>query len=214
MNGLKLGFAGVCLSILAYIFLSSNDRADIKISVDNKATIEKIAVFKTDDKLAIKDIKPHKLSENSKNTIVRDNRNYYSEQFECFLQEDAEFSIPCRQNVKPVSAFTIKPDTIKQLFIGDSILLPEVNDVSYKATVKKRTVGKNGSVSLVASLEGEGKRYYSIMTEDDNASYITLVSPEGVFEFEALNGQGYTYRSSDINNSMIDYSKSDSISID
>lgn len=210
MKFIKLIASLVVISGVLFAFISTFVNSDKSYHNNNKLEEE---LSSSQDNLSNIDInvknnpdyKPFEKIYNIKKELDYDN------DFECLPIEDVSEMSPCRSNVKPIEAFKINNYNIKNLFVGDSIILPEINQLSYRAIVKNRRVNKNGSVTVTASLDSEDKKFYSVMTQDNNSTYITLVSPEGSFEFEANGKYGYVYSSSDINNSMIDYSKTDAI---
>lgn len=118
-----------------------------------------------------------------------------------------------KKKVKPLSAFKVEKGIIRSLRVGDTIILPEINDVSYELKVEKFAIErKSKSVTLTASIEGEDDIYQALLTEGTSGyAYITVNSSSGIFEMEIYNGNGYIYNSKDIKNAMIDYSKTDAL---
>ncbi len=116
-----------------------------------------------------------------------------------------------KKGVTPLLAFSMKKDSIKNLRVNDHLELPELEGAVYDLKADSRTVNKNGSVTIKASIEGEDRKYYTVLTEGESASFITAYTPEGVYEFEMINGSGYVYRATDINSARIDYSHPDGI---
>lgn len=132
--------------------------------------------------------------------------------FETADLEEALAEHSPKRGISPIGAFKLGCGEISKLRHGDTISLPQVNGIGYNAKVKRRQKNTNGTITLTAGLEHEDKKYYSVITEGRESVLITLVSPEGSFEMEHYNGSGYIYSTADINNSMMDYSKTDGVS--
>jgi len=128
--------------------------------------------------------------------------------FEYASVDDMEEKIPFKKNVKPIEAFTLKTGSIKKLRKGDSII-PEINNIEYELKVSSRQKNPDGSITLRAEIVDDDSINFSLMTEGKNTAFITLNSPEGSYQLEAYNGNGYVYVTNDIKRANIDYSKTD-----
>ena len=115
------------------------------------------------------------------------------------------------EEVTPLAAFHMKQNTIKEIELGDTILLPSIDGNSYKLLITHKEVSPRGNVSIDGSFSEEGITYTAILTEGSHAAFISMNTPEGTYEIELLNGIGYAYMSNDINKAKIDYSKSDEV---
>ncbi len=137
-------------------------------------------------------------------------KQIFSDSFEYADIEEMKTKMKPKPKVEPMGAYTFKKNSIKGLFVGDSLVLPEINGQEYTLKTESTKVNSNGSVTVKSSIEGQ-EGSYAIMTEGEKASFITINTSEGVFELETLNGNGYIYSSADMRNAMIDYSKTDEV---
>jgi hypothetical protein len=115
------------------------------------------------------------------------------------------------KNVEPVGAVYMKKGNISKSNVGDTIVLPVSDDISYDIKIVKKINNNDGSVSLTGIYEDAGTKYHAIFTEAESVSFVSVTTPNGVHEFDITNEEGYVYKSSDINNARIDYSKPDTI---
>jgi len=122
-----------------------------------------------------------------------------------------KYEMPHKKGVEPIAAFTYKPGTIKALRKGDSIVLPEINNIKYELKVTKTKLNEDGSKTVTATIEGGNSVDFALLTEGKNTAFMTLNSPEGVYQVEIFNGKGYVYNSRDIAHAYIDFSKSDEV---
>jgi len=116
-------------------------------------------------------------------------------------------------DVSPISALRMKQGTIKEIEIGDSILLPSIEGISYELSITHKEVSSRGNVSIDGSFSENGVKYTAILTEGSNAAFISMNTPEGTYEIELLNGIGYVYANSDIDKAKIDYTKTDEVKV-
>jgi len=113
--------------------------------------------------------------------------------------------------VEPISAIRINKELIKTVNIGDILVLPELDGVSYELEITHRTVSANGNISLNGTFSENGIPYHSIITEGGKSTLMSFSTPTGSYEVELLDGLGYIYLNADIENEKIDYTKSDVI---
>lgn len=125
--------------------------------------------------------------------------------------DDTQLNIKPKVGVKPITALRMKKNTIKEIELGDSILLPSIDGNTYELTITHKEVSPRGNVSIDGSFSENGINYSAILTEGSNAAFVSMNTPEGTFEIELLNGIGYVYANSDIDKAKIDYSKSDEV---
>jgi len=118
------------------------------------------------------------------------------------------------EGVEPIAALRMKKNTIKEIELGDTILLPSIEGSTYELTVTHKEVSPRGNVSIDGSFSENGVKYTAILTEGNKAAFISMNTPEGTYEVELLNGIGYVYANSDINKAKIDYTKTDEVKID
>ncbi|HEO97898.1 MAG TPA: hypothetical protein ENO02_01205 [Epsilonproteobacteria bacterium] len=174
-------------------------------------------VRKTSETLSAQPTKtPHSLEQakikqaNSPVYIVKKGERV-EDAFEYASVDDMEEKIPFKKNVKPIEAFTLKTGSIKKLRKGDTIVLPEINNIEYELKVSDRQKNADGSITLRAEIVDDDSISFSLMTEGQNTAFITLSSPEGTYQLEVYNGNGYVYDTNDIKRARIDYSKTDAM---
>ena len=125
--------------------------------------------------------------------------------------EEVKEHFPTKKGISPLIAIAIPKGAVSQLNIGDKISLPYMGSGEYEATITSKTTHKNGSVSVMGKLDDLGNDYSIIFTEGKNMSFGTINTPNGTFEIESKNGEGYVYSTNSIDNKWIDYSKSDTL---
>jgi hypothetical protein len=123
--------------------------------------------------------------------------------------EEAEKVISKKQGVEPLFAIKIDKSTIRQLEIGETLALPYMG--GYEAKVSNKIVHKNGSVSITGNLVNADNNYVVVFTEGKSAIFGTVTTPDGAYEVETKNGQGYIYAVNDIDTKWIDYTQSDTV---
>ena len=118
--------------------------------------------------------------------------------------------LPNKHSIQPTLAVQVSSNSISSLEVGDTIQLPNIGQVSYEAIIKKKVTHDNGSVSVTGNLTGSQNSQYSVVfTEGKKTSYASFTTPEGAFEIETVNGQGYVYSVQDMENQLIDPNKED-----
>jgi hypothetical protein len=117
------------------------------------------------------------------------------------------------EGVEPIAALRMKKNTIKEIELGDTILLPSIEGSTYELTVTHKEVSSRGNVSIDGSFSENGVKYTAILTEGSKATFISMNTPEGTYEIALLNGIGYVYANSDINKAKIDYTKTDEVTV-
>jgi hypothetical protein len=148
-------------------------------------------------------------------TYQRQEENYHKNKSYTIFEEididSVRLELEPIAGVKPLAAFRMKQNTIKEIALGDTILLPSIDGNSYELTITHKEVSPRGNVSIDGSFTEDGIHYSAILTEGSHAAFISMHTPEGTFEIELLNGIGYVYKSNDINQAKIDYGKSDEV---
>jgi len=122
---------------------------------------------------------------------------------------DVEKVFPSKEGITPMVAIEMPKNSIKKLNIGDTVSLPNMGNGQFDAKITSKTTHKNGSVSVTGNLVDSGTQYSVVLTEGKNMTFGTVTTPNGSFEIEAKNGQGYVYATSDIDKGWIDYGKED-----
>lgn len=202
---------GIALWIISMGTESKSNRAEAKETKEKDTTHASLPSPK--QLTRTKDTSTLKVSSSadSEKVVYIKEKRVFDNAFEPIDITELRTSYPPMKGVEPISAFILKQNTIKDLYNGDTLTLPEINGYDYSLKIEKRVLNTNGSVTLEASLEGEDRTQLSILTEGDKTSFITLSTSEGIFEIQTLNGKGYVYSSADIKNARIDYSKTDTL---
>jgi hypothetical protein len=125
--------------------------------------------------------------------------------------EEVKKNFPSKEGISPLIAIEILKGSVSKLNIGDKISLPYMGSGEYEATITEKTIHKNGSVSVTGNLDDSGTQYSVVLTEGKNMSFGTISTPNGSFEIETKNGQGYVYSTDTIDQKWIDYGKSDTL---
>ena len=148
-------------------------------------------------------------------TYQRQEENYHKNKSYTIFEEididSVRLELEPIAGVEPIAAFRMKQNTIKEIALGDTILLPSIDGNSYELAITHKEASPRGNVSIDGGFTEDGIHYSAILTEGSHAAFISMHTPEGTFEIELLNGIGYVYKSNDINQVKIDYGKSDEI---
>jgi len=167
-----------------------------------KDNIKKESYFKKNI-ATLKNVKKEKQNENSFKKI-----NPF------FEQNIEDMNYKAKKDVNPILSYKFEQKSIYNLKCGDKITLPEINGFQFELNILNKTYNNDGSVSLKAEILGEDEKYFAILTEGENNSFITAFTPEGSFEFETNKDEGYVYDANQIKRIRINYSKPDYIKID
>ena len=205
----KILLIGMGLTLVGYIGCSSISSPTIK-SKQNSLT--KSSDTKQVTMLNSTEVDKTSKLENKELTTLEDSTPVNNTFEDIDIDEMKTILVP-KKGVEPRGAFRLPRGTIKKLQIGDAITLPEIDGQQYVVHVIRREVNSNQSVTIKASIEGESSRYYSLMTEGEKTSFITVTSPEGVYEMETVNGEGYVYNANDIRKAWINPSKTDGVAV-
>jgi len=124
-------------------------------------------------------------------------------------EEEVEKVMSKKQGIEPLFAIKIEKDSIHKIEIGESLSLGYMGD--YEAKISNKIVHKNGSVSITGNLVNSDNNYMVVLTEGKSSVFGTVTTPDGAYELETKDGQGYVYAVNDIDSRWIDYSKSDTL---
>jgi len=209
----KIILAIILFVIFFLLFMNINKETIVFNTPKQKISlVEKNKDDKTPIKAPIKLIKKeHLIIVEKDESIDIIDKEVYSEIFTELPIEDVSSVIAIKKGITPILAFSMKEGILKNLSIGDKFDLPEINGDVYTLVIDTKINNPNGSVSLSAKLDNEDSKYFSVITEGHSSSFITIQSPEGIYEMESFNGKGYVYSSREIKNKWIDYSKKDYI---
>jgi hypothetical protein len=214
--GLRIGYLLFALSLVGagFYFVPDEKNTSNKNELLTKAEVEtekpEPKAEKSKEKIEPKKIVPP-MSNDKMYNIKK--AQAFDDAFEYVDMEEMKTKRKPKPRVEPIGAYTFKKNSIKELYVNDTLTLPEVRDTEYTVKVKTKVVNPNGSIGIKASVEGQDSEYYAVMTEGDKTAFVTLYTKEGVFEFESVNGNGYVYSSSDMRNAMIDFDKTDSVKV-
>ena len=127
-----------------------------------------------------------------------------------FTQVDTDdiTTLKAKEDVKPIGGVMIKEEYISKAKEGDVIELPIFGSGTYRVQVDKKVKNPSGSTTLSGTLV-ENKNYSFVMTKGKERTFFTVSTPDGAYEIESKNGQGYIYSVKDIERERIDYSKPD-----
>ena len=118
---------------------------------------------------------------------------------------------PSKQLVKPLSTIAFDTTILKNLEPNDEIVLPPIEGQSYTLRITKKRVHNNGNIILKASLQNNSEEYTTTITHGKKLSYATISTPEGIYQIEAMAGEGYLYAVRDIDHALVNYNQSDMI---
>jgi hypothetical protein len=131
--------------------------------------------------------------------------------FETLDPQAAEITIKKKSKVEPISGFTYEQGAIKNIEIGDRLLMPDIENIRYELKVTQKRVNIDGSVTIETTVENGEPSNYAIITETKNATFVTLRAPGIVYEMEGIGGTGYIYSALEIKRAKIDYSVTDAV---
>ena len=127
--------------------------------------------------------------------------------------DDMKLETQPLQGIDPIAAISMEKNSITHSKIGDTILLPSIEGSNYEMIVKDKSTSATGNVSIHGDYMENGITYHSILTEGKGASFISMTTPTGTYEINLIQGKGYIYASSEIENKKIDYTKSDTMTV-
>ena len=204
----------LCLFSLTYILIDDTKNEEKIDTVVYKSTYEEAHLEKTVIETQI-------INQNSDNNFTMSDTgventpdSLETKTITPFNEEDIDETkliMETISGVEPISAIRINKELIKTVNIGDILVLPELDGVSYELEITHRTVSANGNISLNGTFSENGIPYHSIITEGGKSTLMSFSTPTGSYEVELLDGLGYIYLNADIENEKIDYTKSDVI---
>lgn len=124
---------------------------------------------------------------------------------------DVEKNFPSKEGIKPVTAIEMSKNSVAKLNIGDTVSLPYMGTGQFDAKITAKTTHKNGSVTVSGNLVDSNSGHSVVLTEGKNMTFGTVTTPNGSYEIEVKNGQGYVYSTDEIDKKWIDYGKSDTL---
>ena len=113
------------------------------------------------------------------------------------------------EGVEPVSAISIRQNSIHKLKVGSILRIPISDEIFYDIYIQDKTINNNGSVSINGEYKDNDIKYSAIITEGKRSLFGSITTPFGAYEIEILNEEGYVYNRNDITRVKIDFTKKD-----
>lgn len=218
----------VFIAALMYTFIShpkeiTKQKSD-SISKIMDEDVEILELPKLDDKALVLDEDENLMAEDMDNELMEEEREsqevepeivatVHDIMVESDLNEIGKKFAP-KEGITPVAGIEISKGTISSLKVGDRVLLPYMGTGEYEAEISAKTTHANGSVSVTGNLLDGTNQYSVVLTEGKNTAFGTVSTPDGSFEIETKDGQGYVYSTDEIDNKWIDYNQSDTLHSD
>jgi len=161
-----------------------------------------------DENLEINDIDTA-LEEDSKESIPPTSHDAINTIFKEANLNTITSNIPQKEGIQPLSAIKIHPNSIAKIKIGDTIVLPFMDDATYNAKISTKIKHQNGSISITGNLIDTDNTYSITLTQGKKSAFGSITTPDGAYEIEMRNGNGYVYSVEDIDNNRIDYDHTD-----
>jgi hypothetical protein len=226
MKKILLIVAIALVAVVGYQLLSSSKKSEQPLASNTEEiNIEKLEaelpllevdnfLELTDDNLSIEDI-DKALKEEENLTVPEEvEPEMVAETKDLMVElsmEEVEENFPSKEGINPVIAIELPKNSISNLNVGDTVALPYMGNGEFEAQITKKTEHKNGSVTVSGNLLDTGNQYSVVLTEGKNMSFGTVTTPNGSFEIETKDGQGYVYSTDSIDNEWIDYDKKDTL---
>jgi len=125
--------------------------------------------------------------------------------------KEIEKKFPLKEGIVPVTGIEISKGVISNLKVGDKVVLPYMGTGEYEAKISSKTTHANGSVSVTGNLLDGSNQYSVVLTEGKTSAFGSVTTPDGSFEIETKDGQGYVYSTDEIDKKWIDYSHTDTL---
>ena len=215
---------GLTATLLLYQFTSSSTSATTKptnindeMEVLEAPALEEEEVLFPDDLFKVENIEQEPITEMNLSLeevvpeIVIDETEEVKDIMVEADIEEVKKHFPTKEGIAPVIAVEVLKNSVSSLKVGDTISLPYMGSGEYEATITSTTTHKNGSISVSGNLADFGNKYSVVLTEGKSMTFGTVTTPNGSFEIETKDGQGYVYSTDSIDNKWIDYTKSDTL---
>jgi len=217
-----LFFVFVLFIIVGY-FVFQNSFSSISPKSYSKNPIKQIDIDKDDDIMSLdkmekelKNFDEKVKSIDSELNIDKykiDNKRHSSEYYTNIfnqLDKDSVKNISKKSDVEPIKAVSVDENSLVKINKGDVFELPLLGNSVYNVKVDQKVQNKNGSVTITGNLV-ENNNYSVIMTKGKERTFMTVSTPDGSYEVEIKNGEGYVYSVKDIEKKRIDYNKPDTL---
>ena len=170
-----------------------------KKSQDNNLSIIKKEIEKNSSQPFNKNkIKINKHIPKQEKTTQEEPKQKETTLLKALSMDEAILTTQARKNIKPISAIRIVNNGLSTLHKEDTLLLPNIDGNDYKITIVHTQKNRNGSSSLTGKLEDENIGYTTTITQSEQSTFVTLSTPQGLYEIETQNGVGYVYDTKDI----------------
>jgi hypothetical protein len=193
--------------------ITLNDIEQIEDDLDEETLLEEL-IEEKEENLSIEDIEKALDSEDNELMPQEVVPEMVADALDIMVERemaDVEKNFPSKEGIKPITAIEIAKNSVANLNIGDTVSLPYMGTGQFDAKITSKTTHTNGSVTVSGNLVDADKQYSVVLTEGKNMTFGTITTPNGSYEIEAKDGQGYVYSTSDIDKEWIDYDKSDTL---
>jgi hypothetical protein len=102
-------------------------------------------------------------------------------------------------DVTPVAYININTEELSKVKVNDIVELPFLGTSNYSSKIIDKKVFKNGDISLFGKLENESDIFDFIITIGHEAAFGVISTPDGSYEIETYNGNGYLLDVAEIN---------------
>ena len=131
--------------------------------------------------------------------------------YETLSIEEAQLTTEPRKNIPPIGAIRIKSNVMDDLRQNDTFNLNDIEGIDYTMTISKIQKNSDGSITTTGEYSDEGITYTTTITQTDKVSYMTISTPQGIYEIETKNDVGYIYRTDTMRRQMQNTRKNDVI---
>ena len=125
-----------------------------------------------------------------------------SDIYEILSIEEASLTTQPRDNIVPVGAIRMPNNSMATLTYKDTFVLKDIEGIDYTMTISNIEEHNDGSVTKTGQFTDEGITYTTTITQVKNTSFITLSTPQGLYEIETNNEVGYIYRTDTMRKQM------------
>ena len=136
----------------------------------------------------------------TQNTLETANEKMYI--YETLSIEEASLTTKPRKNITPVGAIRMPSNSMATLTPNDTFTLRDIEGADYTMTISGIQEHDDGSVTKTGQFTDEGIIYTTTITQAEHSSFITLSTPQGLYEIETSNEVGYIYRTDTIRKQM------------
>lgn len=116
--------------------------------------------------------------------------------------EEAKLTTKPRKNITPVGAIRMPNNNMKTLHTQDTFILTDIEGIDYTMKISNIQKNNDGSITSTGQFSDEGITYTTTITQVENESYISLSTPQGLYEIETSNEVGYIYRTDTMRKQM------------